>query len=416
MTVLTMSMPYLFIPIGILALFLYTCSYLMVRLELWQISIHRKLWNLLLLVTFILTATLGLLLVIKINFKLDWKFVEAFLKWHVDFGIAMSFVAIFHLSWHWRYYLNLLRRKENVPDKKVVSEPEVVYSGGQSVYLIILSGFIATVSQVLFMREIVTVFQGNELMMAWTLGIWMVLIGFGAYLGRKGKKPLTNFRYLSGIIVTTSILPVLLIPLLSVVKNILFPPGIFINPIIFLLLVILILFPICILSGLLFARLVHFFQKRKDDFIKVYGFESIGSMIGGIGVSFVMVQWFSIEESFLLMSIVTGSVLYLVQKRIIYILINAICLVSLILFLILPIDEWLKSTLFINQHIIETTESQLGNITVTENAGQYNFYENGNLLFTSENTIISEEYVHYALLQHKNPRQILLVSGGFLAC
>ena len=77
-----------------------------------------------------------------------------------------------------------------------------------------------------------------------------------------------------------------------------------------------------------------------------------------------------------------------------------------------PIDSWLKSLLFINQKVLETEESYYGNITVCENAGQYSFFDNGSLLFTSENIVNSEEYVHYAMLQCNNPKKVLLISGG----
>jgi spermidine synthase len=49
---------------------------------------------------------------------------------------------------------------------------------------------------------------------------------------------------------------------------------------------------------------------------------------------------------------------------------------------------------------------------VTENAGQLNFYENGLLMFSSNNEIFNEEAVHYAMIQHPSPKKVLLISGG----
>jgi len=51
-------------------------------------------------------------------------------------------------------------------------------------------------------------------------------------------------------------------------------------------------------------------------------------------------------------------------------------------------------------------------MVVTANAGQLNFYENGLLMFSSGDEINNEENVHYAMVQHASPRNILLVSGG----
>lgn len=407
-----MHSPYLLIPICIFALLFYTFSYVLVKLGLWHISAHRKVWNILLLITFLVTAVLGLLLVIQINFKLEWKFVESIIKWHVDFGIAMSIVAAFHFTWHWHYYLNLFNGKPTFRNGRNDTDLPLKNTESQLMYLVILSGFIATVIQVLFIREITTVFQGNELMMTWTLGIWMFLIGIGAFIGRKRNLLYSNTSLVSGIIFILSLMPLILVPLLSILKNSLFPPGILVGPISFLLVIIILLFPVCLLSGITYAKLVHLVKSKENDFIKVYGFEAIGSLIGGVCVSFIMVQWFSIMESFFLLVVVTNCLLFFLRKKLVNAITGSLCLFLLILFYFYPVDEKIKSFLFVNQRVVESMETNYGNLTVSENAGQYNFYENGNLLFTSENTIVSEEYVHYALLQHNNPQHVLLVSGG----
>jgi spermidine synthase len=51
-------------------------------------------------------------------------------------------------------------------------------------------------------------------------------------------------------------------------------------------------------------------------------------------------------------------------------------------------------------------------VTITESAGQYNFFGDGSLLYTTDNIISNEEYTRYALMQHRNPKDVLLVSGG----
>jgi spermidine synthase len=65
-----------------------------------------------------------------------------------------------------------------------------------------------------------------------------------------------------------------------------------------------------------------------------------------------------------------------------------------------------------DQILIETHETQYGTIAVTQSSEQLNFYENGVLLFSSDNVIANEENVHYAMLQHADPKKVLLISGG----
>jgi len=72
---------------------------------------HRRIWNVLLLITFLVSCLFGLLLVIQINYNFAMDIFRTILYWHVQFGIAMSFIAIFHFLWHLKYYLNMFKKK-----------------------------------------------------------------------------------------------------------------------------------------------------------------------------------------------------------------------------------------------------------------------------------------------------------------
>ncbi len=63
-----------------------------------------KFWNALLLLTFLSTGMIGLLMVIKINYKLELSFYEQMVGYHVGFGIGMVLIGFFHLWWHLSYY------------------------------------------------------------------------------------------------------------------------------------------------------------------------------------------------------------------------------------------------------------------------------------------------------------------------
>ncbi|MFC2123487.1 fused MFS/spermidine synthase [Bacteroidota bacterium] len=407
-----MNSPYLIIPIGIFFLLLYLLSHILVRSDILPKSTHRKLWNVVLLIAFLVAAIIGILLAIQINYRLEWTFIESALKWHVNFGIVLSIVAIIHLLWHIDYYVDIFRNgRESLKEKKTkiitpVSNPEKLKP------LIILSGFIATVIQVLLLREITTVFQGNEIMMGWTIGAWMLLTGSGAFLGRSSIKISNGDITLCNILSFMGIIPIVSIILMNVLKNSLFPPGIIINPVYFLLLLILLLAPIALLSGYTFSLLVKLYRKNNDDFIKVYALESLGSLAGGLLVTFVFIYWFSVLQSLFAILLIISITLYIYKKKNIHIISISIALILLVSSFIFHFDTRLKSLLFINQRIAESRETFYGNLTVTENAGQYSFYENGSLLFTSDNTVSNEEYVHYAMLQKERPRKVLLVGGG----
>jgi spermidine synthase len=72
-----------------------------------------------------------------------------------------------------------------------------------------------------------------------------------------------------------------------------------------------------------------------------------------------------------------------------------------------------QERLYPGQRVVSVSETPYGQVLVTKTGSQFNFYENGMLLFSSGNEIVSEENVHYAMVQHPAPRKVLLISGGY---
>jgi hypothetical protein len=61
------------------------------------------------LVTFLATAIFGLILAVRRDYALLFNFPINLLFWHVEAGIVMTVVSVFHLSWHFHYYRDLLK-------------------------------------------------------------------------------------------------------------------------------------------------------------------------------------------------------------------------------------------------------------------------------------------------------------------
>lgn len=407
-----MNSPYLLIPIVIILLVLYLLSGLLVRLNILTGTLNRKVWNSALLITFLTTGCLGVLLAIQTNYKLEWPLVKTLLKLHVDFGIALAVIAAFHLLRHSQYYLKILEPTYNDPNLESSLEVSELKKADHLKILILLAGFLSTTIQVLFIRELTTVFQGNELMMSWTLGAWMFLTGVGALMGKSVNYPGKAEGILYKVLAALALLPVILVPLLEILKTSLFPPGIMVNPAYFLLILVIFLAPVCLLSGFIYSHLVSAYRTGENGFSKVYALEAAGSMAGGLIVSFVFVQWLSVIQSFLVLLLSVALLFAYLRKEAKFYAALALSLAAVVLSGALGLDNKLKSFLFVNQKILESEETNYGNVTITENSGQYNFYGNGSLMYTTDNTITREEYTHYALMQHKNPKVVLLVSGG----
>lgn len=84
--------------------FLYLLGLYLVKKNKLNLASHRKFWNILLLITFLVSGIMGLLLVYRINTGNIIQLPFNILYWHVEFGIAMAIISIFHISWHLNYY------------------------------------------------------------------------------------------------------------------------------------------------------------------------------------------------------------------------------------------------------------------------------------------------------------------------
>lgn len=103
---------YDFLSISLFTLIVYIFTYLLYKFKIIKLITHRRIWNILLLITFLVSGILGLLLVVQINYDLAMDWFKPFLHWHVEFGIAMGIISIFHIIWHLNYFRNCLKLKK----------------------------------------------------------------------------------------------------------------------------------------------------------------------------------------------------------------------------------------------------------------------------------------------------------------
>ncbi|MFH1470458.1 MAG: DUF4405 domain-containing protein [Candidatus Micrarchaeota archaeon] len=100
---------YIFTELSIALLLLYSVSFILSRKRVISLVLHRRIWNVLLLIAFLVSAILGVLMVLRINF--GWpQLPPDTLYWHVEAGIALTVISVFHILWHWKYFKNLLRK------------------------------------------------------------------------------------------------------------------------------------------------------------------------------------------------------------------------------------------------------------------------------------------------------------------
>jgi len=406
-------------PLITVSVIIFTSYFITWLFSYWNIfprRTHLKFWNYILLITFLVAGTFGLVSVIKINYKIEIPDYEQYLKWHVNFGIAMALISFFHFFSHLSYYFPCLSKIQKKHTKKITRE-RLMESPAKYPALLLLLGAVSIINQIVFIREFISVLSGNELALGIVMANWMLLTGWGAFTGRKNISD--SFNLNGGIIMLSflALLPAIMVGLLYLLKYLLFPPGTLSGLGSTITGAFLLLFPVCFLSGYLFTAFSSLFSElsNKNLIGKAYALESFGSLGGSLLFSLLLGRFFT---SIQIIGLTAGAVMiagawtyFYTRTRKMILFLSAGLLLPLTIFVFRP-DTKIKKILFPNQEIILNHSTRYGNLVVTKQAGQFNFYENNTLQFYTENMIVSEEAVHFAMARHKNPEKILLISGG----
>jgi hypothetical protein len=110
---------YYLLPILLVIVVLYALTWTLSARKIIRNMFHRKIWNLILLVSSLVSALLGIILIINIDFGTNIILPFNMLFWHVEAGIALGIIAIFHIFWHWRYFMKILGMNSTA---KVISD------------------------------------------------------------------------------------------------------------------------------------------------------------------------------------------------------------------------------------------------------------------------------------------------------
>jgi len=411
-----MSSAYPLFTISILVVLFYALSAAFAGLGLVSKIYHRRFWNVLLLSAFLVTGIIGLISVLKINYKLEISGYDELLRYHVDFGIGMLIIGLIHLWWHLDYYFRIFK-----PGK--ITETAIRNIPGNDLDVLILKrfafllGITTMIAQIILLREFLTVFNGNELVIGIVLSNWMILTGIGAYLGKRPLKQTESSSFTVFALLILSVLPFITTFLINFLKNKVFPIGAMISVFQIFLASLILLIPFCLLSGFLFTFISKSYSgiRNKNETGAVYGLESLGGIVGGLVSGLIFIFIFSSVESLLILVTINGFLLYLIslkkglrQAGWISIFVSIISLAS---FSVHP-ENRIRSYVYPNQKIETSKDSPYGNIVITRRDNLWSVYNNNSLIFDSENFMMNEETVHFAMLQHSAPSNVLLVSGG----
>jgi len=290
---------------------------------------------------------------------------------------------------------------------------------------LVLTGFSAVVGQILLLRELIVVFNGNEMSLGIMLATWLLWTaagsGFSSRIALDGGNTRRLVAALNGLLALS--LPLSIFALRASKSWFQAVPGQLISPgsIILASLVCLSLF--CMVTGALFASAARMLQQSRNLSLQraagsAYMGEAVGSAIGGILASILLLralQPFQIAAIVSLLNLCMAAVL-LLQLR----CKQFAVLAGIAFFLAIPLlsvaapmlERAAQAPLWRGFHLLGSRDSIYGNLAVTETGEVRSIYSNGVLLANAPDPAAAEESVHYALLEHPAPRHILMIGGG----
>ena len=260
-----MNTAYPLFPISILVILFYSLSFTFSRLGIVSKANHRKFWNVMLLITFLTTGLIGMIMVVKINYKLVMSFYEQLVGYHVGFGIGMAVIGFFHFWWNLNYYLNLLKGKKSKESRQRIRMKNDLDARFLKISAFLL-GSTSIIAQIILLREFLTIFNGNELVIGLMLANWMILTGLGAYLGKFPIRVQKAYPVIVSGLLILSVLPFVTTFLINFLKNIVFPIGAMISVFQIFFASFLLLIPFCLVSGFLFTFIANGYSEiRKQN-------------------------------------------------------------------------------------------------------------------------------------------------------
>jgi len=295
------------------------------------------------------------------------------------------------------------------------------------IFTVIVIGLSGIIAQVLILRELLVTFFGNELTLGIILANWLILEALGVFVIGKFIERIKNkivlFIALELIFAVTMPVSVYLSRTFKSILSIPFGEGIGMSAVFSGSFLIILTLGFC--HGGLFSAgcKIYSASERKSASVigNVYTLETIGTVIGGLILTFLFIPRLNSFQIVFIVSLINLIIclffLKLIQNRKLRLSVLALTVFSILPFLIVTPGYLQRSSINIQYNpgrVLDYRNSVYGNVVVTENELQHTFFYNGIPVISTPYPDITfvEEFGNLPLLFHPHPRDILVISGG----
>ena len=300
-------------------------------------------------------------------------------------------------------------------------------------------GFTATGGQIIVLREFIIVFYGNELCLGVILANWLLWGAVGSWaLGRFADRIRRRIGLLASCEIFLAILlPAMVFAIRSARVILKVQPGVLIGFVHTYVFTLLVLAPLCAILGLLFALGARMYPTSKGakQIGYVYILEGVGASVGGLLTSLLMIRYLNSVQTIMIigaLNLAAAASLktFAGKGKAVKVFFRGVIAVLLVIniYLLIPesagflsfLDPLKADRLNFDSLVVqwgtlglkESRNSIYSNLTVVGGKSGYSFFSNGLLIFTVPNLAAAEQVAHFPMLEHPDPRKVLLIGGG----
>lgn len=251
-------------------------------------------------------------------------------------------------------------------------------------------GIIASIFQLVILREFSFSIAKNELTFVVAAGFWIIFCSLGSLI-----KPLKKFNKIP-VCVLASLSFYLSLCLIHLAKSLIGLKYYETTSLGFVLFLSIVLIgPTAFIIGLAFRNFVEEYIKnnpsQKDVYAKFFAFEAIGFFLGGMAFTFYFINY----TNPLIFSLLPLILLPDIKNR--YEKILAACLIIIIAIISVISFNSILGNEFANAKILANFGSGYGPVIITHKAGATTVFFAGSALATSEDKSTNEEFMHMSL-------------------
>jgi spermidine synthase len=287
-----------------------------------------------------------------------------------------------------------------------------------TVALVVATGTASVVTQLVLIREFLSLFQGNEIVIAQILFSWMVLGGAGSLLARPAARPGRSASAAALAWLCIGMAPCAAGSVLAarLLRDMVFLPGSSVGFYPGFLYIFAASAPYALLVGFLLPFSLFVLRSVRPGYpgARVYIWDNAGDVAGGALFAFLLVSRLTPLQALgaahlpLLCAAVAAAPPRPWRRR-------AWCLAAAVaaaLALLAAVRMERASLAPAQGTLVDYRESRYGRLTVVRQGDEFTVFHDGQPSLSSRSETAAEESVHYAMAQVEAPRRALLIAAA----